>query len=183
MFCPQCGQQQVSRETRFCSRCGLPLNLIAEVVANGGTLPAIERMNQKQSGLTRSTGLKFGLAWFLTLTFLVTPLVAVMDIQPLIPVAAILGFIGGILIMVFSMIFLQNEPKAFFYSNPNQFPQNNPNYLSGNAQSNALPPQQSVPVENYVQPPANSWRDTSDLQPTSITEGTTKLLNDQDLKK
>ena len=34
MFCPQCGHRQVSDETRFCSRCGLPLNLVTELLAN-----------------------------------------------------------------------------------------------------------------------------------------------------
>lgn len=184
MFCPQCGQQQISNEIRFCSRCGLPLNLIAEVTANGGTLPALEQLNQKQNGLTRSTGLKFGLAWFLVLTFLITPLLAILDFEDAVAAAAVLGFIGGILIMVFSAIFLENKSKASFYSQPNQLPANNPNFLSGNAGANALPPQQTFPVENYVQPPANSWRgETNDLQPTSVTEGTTKLLKDEDIKK
>lgn len=183
MFCPQCGQQQVSKETRFCSRCGLPLNLIAEVTANGGTLPVLEQLDQRRSFYNRSTGMKFGLAWFLTLTFLLVPLFAVLDFDNIVPVTAILGFIGGMLIILFSAVFLENRPKASFHSNPNQFPANNPNFLSGNAQANALPPQQSIPVENYVQPPANSWRDTSDLHRTSVTEETTKLLNEQDLNK
>ena len=29
MFCPQCGQQQVSDVTRYCSRCGFPLDGVA----------------------------------------------------------------------------------------------------------------------------------------------------------
>ena len=184
MFCPQCGQSQVSQQTRFCSRCGLPLNLIAEVVANGGTLPVLEQLNQKQNGLTRSTGVKFGLAWFLTLTLLLTPLLSILNFDSVVELTAVLGSIGGILIMVFTAIFLPGKPKADFISGQNQIPAGNPNFLSGNAGSNALPQQQSIPVENYVQPPANSWRgETNDLQPTSVTEETTKLLNDQDLKK
>lgn len=34
MFCPQCGHQQVSDEMRFCSRCGLPLGLVTDLVGN-----------------------------------------------------------------------------------------------------------------------------------------------------
>ena len=30
MYCPKCGQQQVSDEMRFCSRCGLALTGLAE---------------------------------------------------------------------------------------------------------------------------------------------------------
>jgi hypothetical protein len=35
MYCPRCSQQCVS-DVRFCSRCGLPLNLIAQITANDG---------------------------------------------------------------------------------------------------------------------------------------------------
>ena len=34
MFCPRCGHQQVSNEMRFCSRCGLSLGLVTDLVAN-----------------------------------------------------------------------------------------------------------------------------------------------------
>jgi hypothetical protein len=35
MFCPRCAQQ-CSTDVRFCSRCGMPLDVIAEVTANQG---------------------------------------------------------------------------------------------------------------------------------------------------
>src|SRR6185369_5612559 len=35
MYCPNCGQQQVSDEMRFCSRCGLALSGLAEWLAGG----------------------------------------------------------------------------------------------------------------------------------------------------
>ncbi len=35
MYCPNCGQQQVSEEMRFCSRCGLALSGLAEWLAGG----------------------------------------------------------------------------------------------------------------------------------------------------
>lgn len=38
MYCPNCGQQQISEEMRFCSRCGLALSGLAEWLA-GGRLP------------------------------------------------------------------------------------------------------------------------------------------------
>ncbi len=30
MYCPRCGQQQISDEMKFCSRCGLPMSGLAE---------------------------------------------------------------------------------------------------------------------------------------------------------
>ena len=35
MYCPQCGLQ-LATEIRFCSRCGLPLSAVADIVARGG---------------------------------------------------------------------------------------------------------------------------------------------------
>lgn len=35
MYCPNCGQQQMSEEMRFCSRCGLALTGLAEWLAGG----------------------------------------------------------------------------------------------------------------------------------------------------
>lgn len=44
MYCPNCGQQQISDEMRFCSRCGLALTGLAEWLAGG----RIQRAEQAQ---------------------------------------------------------------------------------------------------------------------------------------
>lgn len=177
MFCPRCGQNQVSEELRFCSKCGLPLNLVAEVVSHGGTLPQLAEMYQSKGYLTRSNGLKFGLIWFLVLTFLITPLLAIADGDEIVAVTAVLGFMGGILIMLFSFLFLKNEPKSKSNDALNQNITEPANFLRGSKNKNALPPQQTIPTSAYVPPPAGSWQsNTDDLQPTSVTEETTKLL-------
>jgi uncharacterized membrane protein YvbJ len=36
MFCPKCGQQQLSEETKFCSRCGFLLTAVWDLVSNNG---------------------------------------------------------------------------------------------------------------------------------------------------
>ena len=41
MYCPRCGQQQVSEEIKFCSRCGFPLGLVSEIIMHGGFLPQL----------------------------------------------------------------------------------------------------------------------------------------------
>jgi predicted amidophosphoribosyltransferase len=40
MFCPQCGQQQVTGVVRFCSRCGFPLDGVIQLLSSGGIIPA-----------------------------------------------------------------------------------------------------------------------------------------------
>lgn len=58
MYCPRCGQQLAS-EIRFCSRCGLPMSGVAEVVANDGLLPGKQSasLREKDSSLLRGTRL------------------------------------------------------------------------------------------------------------------------------
>ena len=34
MFCPQCGHEQASNDMRFCSRCGLTLGLVTDLLGN-----------------------------------------------------------------------------------------------------------------------------------------------------
>jgi len=55
------------------------------------------------------------------------------------------------------------------------------NALLNRPSNQALPPQQSYPVSSYVSPATGNWRDTSDLEPKSVTEGTTKLLENEEI--
>lgn len=180
MFCPRCGQEQISEETRYCSRCGFPLGLVAQVLAYGGTLPQLAEIYNKQKGwFTRSNGWKFGLTWFLVLTFLFTPILAILGGEEIVAFAAVLGFIGGLLIILFSFMFLKNESQTWNAERLTP-PQTAREYdaLHGKEYKNALPPQETLPTSAYV-PPMNSWKapDTGDLaRPGSVTEGTTKLL-------
>ncbi|MEJ7699628.1 MAG: hypothetical protein WKF71_08300 [Pyrinomonadaceae bacterium] len=57
MFCPRCSQEQVSSETKFCSRCGFPLGLVSEILAHGGFLPQLAELYQDKKILTRKNGL------------------------------------------------------------------------------------------------------------------------------
>ena len=43
MFCPQCGHQQISDDTRFCSRCGLSLGHVTGLLINSGSLQREKR--------------------------------------------------------------------------------------------------------------------------------------------
>lgn len=176
MYCPRCGQQQFSEEIRFCSRCGLPLNLVAEVLSHGGTLPQLAEIYKQKGFFNRSNGIKLGLVWFLLMTFLVTPILAIAGGEEVVAITAVLGFFGGILIMLFSIFFLKNDskmPNAFANQNANE----SANYLGGNQGNNRLPPQQTMPASTYAAPAPGAWQsNTDDLQPTSVTEETTKLL-------
>lgn len=174
MYCPRCGQQQVSENIKFCSRCGFLMELIPEVLAGGGVLPQLLDLNKDKRLFTRKNGLKAALIWAIVMWVFLTPFFAMIDVDELSGVTAILGFAGSLLLIVISFLFLDNKPliKQSGVSMRSDYAQNN----LGGASANALPPQQSVPVSAYA-PPAGKWQTTNDLTaPPSITESTTKLL-------
>lgn len=176
MHCPSCGQQQVSNETKFCSRCGMPLSTVAEVVAHGGFLPQLAQLNDKKTIFTRRNGVAFSIIWCLFFLLIMAPLWGIANVDELAGASAVIGIFGGLIMLISSLIFLK---KPFVsYAHP-PYPQP-PATLYGQPQQSALPPQQSIPVSQYGMPSAGRWRDTNDLEPTSVTESTTRLLNDEE---
>ena len=177
MHCPRCGQEQAQGNLKFCSRCGLPLSIVAEVVANGGDLPKLRELAGKKGFFTRSLGLKVALCWFLVLDFLMVPLLAIAGGEEIVAVAAILGFVGAVLIAVFSALFLKNPVAEYQAAQAGMREMN-----SATVANEALPPAQAQPATDYASP-AGSWKapDTGDLvRPGSVTEGTTRLLKKEE---
>src|SRR5919199_883923 len=60
MYCPKCGQQQVSEELRFCSRCGLPLRAVSELIADDGALMKLETGMTNREPTPRQIGIRRG---------------------------------------------------------------------------------------------------------------------------
>lgn len=175
MYCPRCSQQQISDETKFCSRCGFPLGLISEIIAHGGFLPQLAELHKDKKLLTRRNGLIFSLFWFLIFVFILTPLFGIAGVEELAGVMAILGTMGGFILMLASFTVLKKPQPLLDFPHQNMETAGGIKNLYQKNQA-ALPPQQSIPVSTYVPPQQQgSWRDTNDLIP-SVTEGTTKLL-------
>jgi hypothetical protein len=177
MHCPSCGQQQISNETKFCSRCGLPLGVVSEVLIHGGYLPQLAELNKKKKSLfTRRNALGFSLVWCLFFLLIMSPFWGIVGVEALAGVSAIIGIFGGLIMMISALIFLPKE-RFIYPMHQNAFAPPQGQYdLQGQQGYSALPPQQSQPASVYAAPQTGSWRDTNDLQPTSVTEGTTKLL-------
>lgn len=186
MHCPQCGQQQVSSEQRFCSRCGFPLSGVAELLANGGVLPEYQAPSTDATPQVspRRKGVQQGFA-LIFLAAVLTPLFAALNAYLRFPelfatLTAIVGFIGGALRVLYALLFEQGAPKNVAYVHTNQPQPSLPAYTqppssprpSGDISRRPLPPQQSVPVPNRRR------HDTAELvNPPSVTENTTKLLD------
>jgi hypothetical protein len=181
MYCPQCGQQQVSDATRYCSRCGFLLDGVVAVLASGGVVPHIQH-GQKQLS-PRSKGVRQGALLMLS-TFLVVPIVAILSVNLLypishivIPLAAIVCFVGGLLRMLYAL--MMEDPYPQMDAEP------------GPAYSSPGIPQLDRPARIASLPPASAnsrtgWRprpNTAEIyQPPSITENTTRLLDKEDPK-
>lgn len=187
MHCPSCGQQQVSAEIKFCSRCGFPLGLVSEILAHGGFLPQLADLHKTKTWFTKKNGVVFSFLWFMFFLLIMAPFWGILNVDKMAGISAVIGIFGGIMWLIGSLVLLKssNQPPAY---SPQQLPQQM-NYettqqnLYGAPNYQALPPQQSIPVSNYVPPKAGSWRETNDLvQPGSITDETTRMLQNKETK-
>lgn len=176
VYCPRCGQEQISAEIRFCSRCGFLMNGLVEIVLNGGVPQEITNHGERPKS-PRRKGLKQGGGWFL-LGILVVPILAILHDMfrfddKLVALAAVIFFLGGIVRMIFALFESGNPAEKTLEENVYQKAQT---LLGRKPAANALPPQQSIPVDSYAPPRAANWRDTNDLEPASVTDRTTKFL-------
>ena len=181
MFCPQCGQQQVTGVIRFCSRCGFPLDGVIQLLSSGGTLPAYRSADEPVQISPRRKGVKQGVLLFL-LGVLIVPILGMFASfssavfpQMLAILAALICFVGGPLRMFYAAVFEEGAPKPIRPYGP-PMPMHVPQQFIPQAPSPALPP---PPAR---QPP--SWRTrptTAELaNPPSVTENTTRLLDKED---
>ena len=181
MHCPRCGQQQISEQTKFCSRCGFQLGLVSELLANGGFLPQLSELYKGKGGIfskifTRRNGVTFSVLWFIFWVMMVPAFFGIAGEDDAAGVSAVFGVFTTLMFIIISLALLRRAPKLSELPAHQMAP---PQPLYGNPAMGALPPQQSQPATSYM-PPEGSWRapDTGDLakRPGSVTEGTTKLL-------
>jgi hypothetical protein len=178
MFCPQCGQQQVSGAVRFCSRCGFPLDGVIQLLASGGMIPVYRSPDEPVQISARRKGVKQGAILFLSGAVIVPILGVIASFstaafpQLLAALAAIICFVGGPFRMLFAALFEEGAPKPTMMYGP---PPVTPPQFAPPRSNAALPP-----------PPAHTpagWRrpNTADIgnQP-SVTENTTRLLDKED---
>lgn len=181
MYCPQCGQQQVSEVTRFCSRCGFLLDGVTAVLALGGQVPMRYVAPGSRQLSPRSKGIRQG-AMLMLSTLLIVPIVSIITVfiignpEILVPITAITLFVGGLLRILYALLMEETVPQV----DPTQVPGYSapPTPQLENSARVALPPASA-------NAPA-SWRprpNTAEIyQPPSITENTTRLLDKNDPK-
>ena len=171
MYCPQCSQEQVTEEMRFCSRCGFPLAVVSQLVSGGGALVGFDTEGKRQLS-PRQKGIRWG-ALLMIISGVLVPIVALLtamksDLAVLfIPV--LLVFFAGLARLLHGYLLAPTTPK----DNRRALTPATP-HLPG-AQAAALPPGQNIPITTWRQPV-----NTAEMaHPPSVTENTTRLLNDE----
>jgi len=178
MYCPRCGEERVSNATSFCSRCGFLLTVTSELLPTGGALPPTLLPAVPSSSSPRSRGIKQGLFIFL-LGLVAFPLLGILSVFLLnvrpwpAGVALFLLAGGGLLRMAYALMFESRYPSGALSGVGLNL---GSGQLPGQTQPTFLPPQQTYPASQYTSPEPRHWRDTNELEPASVTDGTTKLL-------
>src|SRR6185436_11480579 len=156
MYCPNCGQQQVSDEMRFCSRCGLALSGLADWLAGGmpvrrADLAQVPAITRRRKGTRRAAKLMFfsGVLFpvFLVISFVVN------EGGPLI--IPIIIFFVSLVLWLYARLFADNTAPI-----PNQAAQTSA--LGPSSARGSLPPPlpmadmglQRVRTNELAQPPS-----------------------------
>jgi hypothetical protein len=179
MHCPRCGQEQISEQTKFCSRCGFQLGLVSELLSHGGFLPQLADLTKgKKCIFNRKNGVIFSILWFIFWVMMLPAFIGVSNgPDELAGASAVFGVFTTMMLMIVSFAFLKKAPKTFELPVGHQAV-SAPTLYGTTASPAALPPQHSQPASDYAAP-VGGWRtpDTGDFaRPGSVTDSTTKLL-------
>lgn len=184
MFCPQCGQRQLTNQVRFCSSCGFPLNVVGELLANNGQLPWRPPQPEAVGLSPRQKGIRQGALLMLS-TLLLVPLLAIIGVSLLgfpgqvVAIAAVFCPLGGLLRILYAL-FLESNARPLAEGEQPAYvpPPAIPNYLGATPHNATLPPAQSAPV-NAPRPQRLNTGELTAPPRASVTDHTTRLLDKQ----
>jgi len=171
MYCPNCGQQQISGEMRFCSRCGLALTGLAEWLA-GGRLP-VPRADEEQvfaasprrKAMRRAAKLMFFSGVLFPVFFAIS--IAIDEGGPMFFPCALL-FIS-LVWLLYARLFIDKTAPALSQAAQTSM-------LGSVSARSSLPPPTNIPIPNVGRQQVR----TNELAgPASVTEHTTRLLDNE----
>lgn len=178
MYCPQCGQQQISGEVRFCSRCGFALNVVMELIKHNGVLashgagqPSLLRGQRMCKGLRLLIGGIISSLFFLFFSNMGGVQEGVAKLAITLSMAvALVGLVR------FVIAYLKDDDSPVTTRTPASSGLSAmAAQMGANVGGAALPPAQGTTVADW-RPKAQ----TAEMaRPSSVTENTTKLLDDE----
>lgn len=172
MYCPNCGQQQVSDEMRFCSRCGLALSGLAEWLAHGGVPAKGEDKTPVAIGSPRRKSMRRA-AKLMFVSGVLFPIflgisIAVEEGGPMI-VPFFLFFVS-LVWMLYARLFINKNAPATFQAAAQT------SALRSTPARSSLPPATNMPLPGVGR---QQVRTNELAQPPSVTENTTRLLDNE----
>ncbi len=172
MHCPQCGQQQPPEETRFCKSCGFSIVAVRTLLATDNVSATLREETQKPRQSPRRKGVRQGVI-LLFIFMVLMPLIEIKggsDLQFL----PMMFLMAGLMRILYAVIFQEGALGKKQISAP--FVASIATEQLGPAsRGSELPPARSVPIS------ADKARrvETAEMaSPPSVTEHTTKLLNE-----
>jgi len=173
MYCPNCGQQQVSDEMRFCSRCGLALSGLTDWLAAGRSPTRPPDHDQVAIDSPRRKGMRRGakLMFFSLVIFAISLVVSIgIDEGAVMLFPCALFFISLVWIL-YARLFI---PKTKSVSPPVfQAPSVQSHTFGSNSARGSLTPATTMSI-----PPISQVKTNELAQPPSVTENTTRLLDE-----
>ncbi len=168
MYCPKCGQQQISDNTKFCSRCGLPLSGLAEWLAGDG-VPARREEAQPSTPSPRRKGIKRG-GKLMFLACAMLPIIIALCIifeegAPLL--IPFITFFAGLLVTLYARIFGEEI-------SPVKSQSTRTSGLGTTFGGGALPSASNMRMSGVGE---ERMRTAEIVRPPSVTEHTTRLLD------
>ena len=171
MYCPNCGQQQISEEMRFCSRCGLALTGLADwlaggmLVANRAEKPAVSELSKRRKNMRRAAKLMF-FSGVLFPVFLVISLAAEEGGPMVVPFFV---FFVSLVWMLYARLFSDKDAPVNLQAGQTTL-------LGSTPARSSLPPATTtnIPTAGRQQVRTNEL-----AQPPSVTEHTTKFFNNE----
>ena len=179
MYCPNCGQQQISDELRFCSRCGFTMQVVSELLKSDGVLTerAVETFKGQRS--PRWKGVRQGMLLMfigMVLVFMLTILHVTIGLPEIYAeLSAGIFLFGGLMRMLYAVSFEEGEARK----KKDQLSMTHAPVAEqlGTATCNpALPPAQGVAASEFI---PQRIETAEMVERPSVTENTTKLLKGQ----
>lgn len=181
MFCPKCSQQQVSDETRFCSRCGFQLSVVKALLTNDEVSQGQNAEMSVPDRTLRKRDLTIGAA---LMFFFALMMAAITVDMPPSHSARIICLVIAWLVLTL-LINIKPIIRYFFHGDTQSSANktsaselmSSPTFRFENKMQNAaLPSAQDITAVDLVMPRRNTMEITA---PPSITEPTTNLLENK----
>jgi ribosomal protein L32 len=173
MYCPNCGQQQISDEMRFCSRCGLALSGLAEWLTRGGVPETHEDKSPVAPDSPRRKNMRRAakLMFFSVALFPVFLLISIVEDkgEPIIFPFAV--FFASLAWMLYARLFSDKNAPVTLPAAAAQ-----PSTLGSSPSRSSLPPATNMPMSDMRR---QQVRTNELAQPPSVTENTTRLLDNE----